>query len=373
MLHNDLQYLISQFAFDGSLAKVEEMTAGNINTTYKLTFTRSDGSDIQYVLQKINTFVFKDPVGLMNNSEMVVEHIAGKLDKMGSHDDRRTLYFIPTVKGDYLYHHEADNSFWRADIFVVGATAYNSIEDPRHFYEAGRGFGEFQKQLSDFPAEKLAVTIPDFHNTPKRFCTFVEAVYRDDAGRVSSVEEEIDFVFAHRKLTGKVAELIKSGELPLRVTHNDTKLNNVLLDNETGKALCVIDLDTVMPGTVLFDYGDAIRYGACTAAEDEPDVNKVGLDMELFRQFTDGFVSEIADTLTETEIRALPLGALVITCEQVIRFLTDYINGDTYFKTTYPNHNLDRTHTQMKLLTEMEAHFDEMQAYVDELLAKRGK
>ncbi len=367
MVYNDIKNVIRQFLFDGKYVSAEELTAGNINLTYKLLYRRDDGTDKQYVLQRINTFAFKKPEELMANIELVVSHIEKAMKAEGLDTERRILKFIPTKDGGCLYRDEKDN-YWRADVFINDATAYNSIEDPKHFYEVGRGFGEFQRYLSDFPAEELAETIPDFHNTTKRFYAFVAAVAEDRAGRVAGLEKEIDFIFERRKMMNKIIALTENGTLPLRVTHNDTKLNNVLIDNNTGKAVCVIDLDTVMPGSILYDYGDAIRYGACTAAEDEPDTSKIGVDMELFRLFTDGFVSEIKDTVTKEELHYLPLGVLVMTCELAMRFLTDYINGDVYFKVQYPEHNIVRTRAQMKLLEEIEAHFEQMQAYVDELI-----
>ncbi len=367
MVYNDIKHIINQFRFQGKYVTAEELTAGNINATYKLTYRQDDGSDKQYILQRINTVAFPDPVQLMGNIQLVVNHITASMARQGIDCDRRILEFIPTKQGGYLYKDDRDG-YWRADIFISGATAYNSIENPAHFYEAGRAFGEFQRYLFDFPSDKLVETIPDFHNTTKRFYAFVAAVAEDKVGRVAHLEKEIDFFFDRRKLMNKIIALTESGVLPLRVTHNDTKLNNVMIDDETGKAICVIDLDTVMPGSILYDYGDAIRYGASTAAEDEPDASKIGVNMDLFRVFTDGFVTEIANTITEEEIRNLPLGVLVITCELAMRFLTDYINGDVYFKVRYPEHNLVRAHAQMRLLEVFEERMPEMQAYVDGLL-----
>ncbi len=363
MLYNDIKHIIKQFAFQGKYISAEELTSGNINSTYVLTYEQTDGSRKRYILQKINTVAFKNPHELMTNIQLVVNHITAAMARSKVDCDRKTLEFVCNKQGSYIYHDE-NNQYWRSYVFIDDAIAYDSIENPQHFYEAGRGFGEFQKYLFDFPAEKLTATIPDFHNTTKRFYAFVAAVAEDRAGRVAFLEKEIDFFFDRRKLMNKILALTDAGVLPERVTHNDTKLNNVLIDNATGKALCVIDLDTVMPGSILYDYGDAIRYGACTAAEDEADLTKIGVDMDLFRLFTDGFVSEIAHTITDDEIKNLPLGVLVITCELAMRFLTDYINGDEYFKVKYPEHNLVRAHAQMKLLEEFEKRYDEMQAYV---------
>ncbi len=369
MIYNEIKHILKQFAYEGKYISAEELTSGNINSTYVLTYEKEDGGTKRYVLQRINTVAFKNPHELMNNIQLVVNHITAAIARSKGDCDRRTLEFIPNRQGGYIFCDEK-NQHWRSYVFIDGARAYDSIEKPEHFYEAGRGFGEFQKLLFDFPSEKLTATIPDFHNTTKRFYAFVAAVAEDRAGRVASLEREIDFFFDRRKLMNKIIALTEAGVLPERVTHNDTKLNNVLIDTETGKALCVIDLDTVMPGSILYDYGDAIRYGASTAAEDEPDTSKIGVDMELFRLFTDGFVSEIAHTITEDEIKNLPLGVLVITCELAMRFLTDYINGDEYFKVKYPEHNLVRAHAQMKLLEEFEAKYDEMQTCVCGLIKK---
>ena len=367
MLYNDIKQAIRQFNFEGKYLSAEELRSGNINSTYRLTFVKSDGARQEYILQRINTVVFKDPYAVMENITNVIDHIDKKLRVAGEDTSRRLLHFVNTKDGSYLCRDSA-GAFWRAYVFVDGVTAYNSIDDPALFYEAGRGFGEFQKNLFDFPAELLHETIPDFHNTKRRFYAFVAAIADDKAGRVRELEEEIDFLFDRRKMMSEIVDKIDAGILPTRVTHNDTKLNNVLIDNRTGKAVCVIDLDTVMPGSSLYDYGDAIRFGASTAAEDEADLSKITVNMELFKLFTKGFVEEISNALTKEEIHYLPLGAKVMTCELALRFLTDYINGDEYFKVNSPDHNLIRARAQMKLLTELEAKYDEMVEYVDSLI-----
>ena len=367
MLYNDIKQAIRQFNFEGKYLSAEELRSGNINSTYLLTFAKPDGTRQEYILQRINTVVFKDPYAVMENITNVIEHIDKKLRAAGEDTSRRLLHFVNTKCGSYLCK-DSTGAFWRAYVFVDGVSAYNSIDDPALFYEAGRGFGEFQKNLFDFPAELLHETIPDFHNTKRRFYAFVAAIAEDKAGRVRELEEEIDFLFDRRKMMSEIVDKIDAGVLPMRVTHNDTKLNNVLIDNRTGKAVCVIDLDTVMPGSSLYDYGDAIRFGASTAAEDEADLSKITVNMELFKLFTKGFVEEIANALTKEEIHYLPIGAKVMTCELALRFLTDYINGDEYFKVNSPDHNLIRARAQMKLLTELEAKYDEMVEYVDSLI-----
>ena len=369
MVYNRIKNILPVFRFEGTYIKVEEMTSGNINSTYHLHYRSRSGKINHYTLQNINNFVFKDPMAAMNNICIVTEHLRRSIAADGMDPERRVLEVISTKTGQTM-HIDQHGSYWRAYRFIDNATPYDEIVKPEHFYEAGRAFGEFQKRLSDFPAEVLAETLPDFHNTTKRFYAFVAAVAADPVGRVAEVEEEIEYVFEHRKMSGEIVKLLAKGELPLRVTHNDTKLNNVLIDDATDKAICVIDLDTVMPGCALYDFGDAIRYGASTAAEDEPDTSKISLDMDLYRLFTEGFLSEVAGFLTEEEILRLPLGVKVITCELLMRFLTDYINGDVYFKVNSPQHNLIRTHAQMALLDDIERKYDQMQAIVEECYRK---
>ena len=367
MVFADLENVSKAFGHEGSFKSLEEIRAGHINCTYKLTFTRQSGEEIAYIVQKINTVAFRDPDGLMNNIGLVTEHLANKFDRNDPEYNRRFLHFLKTEEGSYIYR-DGNGGCWRSYIYVDNATAHNFISDPRLFYESGKGFGAFQKQLSDFPAEQLIETIPNFHNTKKRFVDFVAAVAEDKAGRAKEVEQEIDFFFERRKMMGEIIDKMNAGILPMRVTHNDTKLNNVLIDDTTKEAICVIDLDTVMPGSALYDYGDSIRFGACTATEDESDLSKVDVDLELFKLYTKGYLEESGDALTKDEIHYFPLGAKIMTCEVAMRFLTDYLNGDVYFKIRYPEHNLVRARVQMKLLTAIEAKYDEMTAYVDSLI-----
>ena len=305
----------------------------------------------------------------MRNIELISNHIRSNLMEKGINPDRRMLEIILTKRGDTMLE-TGNGGFWRAYRYIDEATAYDRVNKPEHFYEAGRAFGEFQRLLADFPAEKLTDTIPNFHNTQKRFYTFVAAIAEDKAGRVKDLEEEIEFFFERRRMMSEIVRKTEAGLLPVRVTHNDTKINNVMIDNTTDKAICVIDLDTVMPGSPLYDYGDAIRYGASTAAEDEPDTSKISLDLGLFEQFTRGFLSEVHDILTEEEIRCLPLSIKVIACELAMRFLTDYMDGDLYFKVRSPEHNLIRAHAQMKLLTDVEDKFDLLNEMVQKIAAE---
>lgn len=369
MVYNRIKNILPIFCFEGTYMKVEEMTSGNINSSYHLYYRGKGGRVLHYTLQNINSFVFKDPMAAMNNISAVTDHLRQSFIADGIDPERRVLELIHTKKGDVL-HMDQYGSFWRAYRYIDNATPYDEIVKPEHFYEAGRAFGEFQRRLSDFPAEKLVETLPDFHNTTRRFYDFVAAVAADPVGRAAELEDEIEYVFEHRRMSGEIVKLLAKGVLPLRVTHNDTKLNNVLIDNTTDKAICVIDLDTVMPGCALYDFGDAIRYGASTAAEDEPDTSKISLDMDRYRLFTEGFLSQVAGFLTGEEILRLPLGVKVITCELLMRFLTDYINGDAYFKVNSPEHNLVRTHAQMALLDDIERKQEQMQQIVEECYRK---
>ena len=367
--HDTVLEIASHFRLGGTPVGVKELTSGNINTTYRVDMG-ADPDAAHYVLQRINTNAFHDPVALMENIGRVTAHIRASLEAEGQSTDRRVLRFVESDNGTFLYTAPvgtAGEGTWRAYRHVDHVTAYDHLDSPNLFYEAGRGFGEFQTRLADFPADELTEAIPHFHDTPYRYETFLRSVEADRAGRVAEVAEEIEFVNSRRELMSGIVDRLATGELPLRVTHNDTKVNNVLIDNRTGCAVCVIDLDTVMPGSSLYDYGDAIRFGACTAAEDEKDISKIDFDMTLFEAFTRGFV-EMAGNLTRTELLLLPLGALVMTCELVMRFLTDYLDGDVYFKTRYPGHNLVRTRAQMQLLRKMEDNYDAMCAFVASLV-----
>ena len=369
MAYEQISHVLPMFRFEGSFESARELTSGNINHTYRVSYRLADGSLKEYVLQQINTYVFKNPEAVMSNVQKVTAHLRAAIEGRGEDASRRALHLIETVDGGCMVK-DGEEHFWRAYDFITDAMAYDRVEKPEHFREAGRAFGEFQNALADFPANELFDTIPDFHNTKKRFYTFVQAVAEDKAGRVKDLEAEIDFFFDRRKMMSGIVDRIERGELPLRVTHNDTKINNVMLDKDSGEALCVIDLDTVMPGSALYDYGDAVRFGACTAAEDEPDTSLISIDLELFRLFTEGFVGAVRDSLTPAEIELLPLGIKVITCELAMRFLTDYIDGDLYFRPAYPGHNLVRARAQMKLLTEIEERYDQMCAMIRDMMVK---
>lgn len=342
------------YAFRLSGQPVQCLCFGHGHINYTLKITTDTGSE--YILQRINKYVFKDPVKVMANASAVTNHIRKKIT-----DLRLCLHFIPTLDGKY-YHRDSKGEFWRMYDFNEGF-CLDSPESENDFYESALAFGRFQQFLTDFPAETLYETIPEFHNTVDRFRQLKESIAADNVGRVASAQPEIRFALEQEPVGGILQNMREEGELPLRVTHNDTKLNNVLLDKETRKGLCVLDLDTVMPGLSVHDFGDSIRFGASTAAEDEPDVSKVSLDLHLFEVYTRGFI-EAAPDLTDIELKMLPMGALTMTLEVGIRFLKDYLDGDLYFQTAYDNHNLIRARTQLALVADMQKKWHDMEAIV---------
>lgn len=357
----DINSIISRFAFDGAVRSVREFGSGHINQTYL-----ADCGQKQYVIQQINTAVFKDVDALMHNVFAVTEFLTDYLKEHGLDSERGTLHFVRTRDGQ-PYCRTEDSRCYRAYEFVKDSVSYDTA-DAALFKRSGAAFGRFQQQLSGFPAEKLAETIPHFHDSAWRYENeFLPALANGDAKRREIGKAEIAFVRQHKGLFNVLAPYLASGDIPLRVTHNDTKLNNVLFDSKTDECICVIDLDTVMPGLALFDFGDSIRYGAASAAEDEAQLNKVTLKLDYFKAYAEGFLGEAGDTLTACERRFLPHGALQMTLECGMRFLTDYLNGDTYFKTDYPAHNLDRAKNQFALLDDMLSKQDEMLRIIDSL------
>lgn len=362
-MKSDLIEVISGFDFIGEFVSVEPLDCGNINDTYIVTYKSNEGIN-KYIMQKINHYVFKEPNNLMKNIIAVTEHIRKKVMEQGGDPTRETINFVSVKEGGFI-HRCACGEYWRAYIYIDDVKTYQLVEEPVHFLNAGRAFGKFQRFLRDFPAEDLYETIPDFHNTPKRYQAFLKAVEEDAAGRVKDLAEEIAFIEQRAKYLSMVVDLIEKGDIPLRVTHNDTKFNNVLIDNRTGEGICVIDLDTVMPGSSLYDYGDSIRSGANIAGEEELDLSKVAMDLTLFEEFTRGFLEHTSDFLTPCEIEYLPFSAILITIELGMRFITDYINGDVYFKTSRPGQNLHRARVQFRLASDMEAKYESMKAIVD--------
>ena len=365
----DLQEIASHFAIEGRFLLGEPYGCGHINRTYCLYFDRGSRPPMRVILQKINTDIFRDPDGLMRNIIRVTEHIRAK--NAGCPDaDRRTLTVIPARDGGNYYRDETGGC-WRAYVFVENTVSLQQVESAEQFESLAVAFGTFQNQLADFDASLLTEPIPDFHNTVKRYEAFEAAVASDPAGRAGALEKEIAFARARKEDAGRLLKALNAGELPLRVTHNDTKLNNVLFDADSGKAVCVIDLDTVMPGLVHYDFGDSIRFGASTAAEDEKDLDKVEMDLSLFEAYTRGFLASCGETLTAREIEYLPFSAKLMTYECGLRFLTDHLNGDTYFRIRCPGQNLDRCRTQFKLVADMEKKADAMLAIVDRLCRAR--
>lgn len=342
------------FRLDGEPQSIIRYGNGHINDTYLITAS----SGTKYILQRVNGKVFKNPENVMKNiinvTAYLKEHLTGNM---------KTLTLVPCKSGEeYL---SAEGEVWRVYDFIENAVSLELPENENDFYQSAVAFGSFQNMLKDFPAEKLYETIPNFHNTPDRYKNFLTAVREDPLGRAKTALPEIDFVNSRRDFYGILESGRNSGRLPLKVTHNDTKLNNVMLDEKTRKPVCVIDLDTIMPGYSVNDFGDSIRFGASTAAEDEKELSKVHFDISLYKTYTAGFLAGCCGTLTDEERRLLPVGAKMMTAECGMRFLTDYLLGDTYFKTAYPEHNLVRCRTQFKLVKEMEENWAEMQKQVE--------
>ena len=353
-MNEHLLAILHSFRLDAEPVSCEPYGCGHINVTY-LAVTRSGH---RYILQKINHHTFRNVAGLMENITAVTEFLRAKTD-----DPRGVLTLVKTRDGASYLH--AQDSYWRVYDFVEGTICLQLPETDEDFYQSAVGFGTFQQLLTDFPAEKLHETIPNFHNTPDRYRALLETLERDPMHRTAQVPSEIEFALARQAEMSAIQNALSAGELPLRVTHNDTKLNNVLLDVKTRKALCVIDLDTVMPGSSLYDFGDSIRFGAATAAEDEEDLAKMEMSLERFRVFTHGYV-RACPGLTARELEMLPIGAKIMTMENGIRFLTDYLDGDHYFSIHREAQNLDRARTQFKLVADMEKKWDEMQRIVEE-------
>lgn len=353
--------IIEAFQIPGTFIGSNEVHTGNINQTHRLHFF--DGEDAYYVLQRVNTNVFRQPELMMDNICRVTDHIQNKLREKGlSNIHRRVLHFLHTADGTPYLHNES--GFWRVYRYIERSHTYDFISNPSYFKQAGAAFGEFQGQLADFPAASLAETIPHFHDTPHRFQQLRLAIEEDKAGRTAEVQEEIRFILDREAESHLIVDALKKGDIPYRVTHNDTKINNILFDDSSDRPICIIDLDTVMPGSSLYDYGDAIRSGSNPAGEDEENLALVHFDINLFKAFTEGFLEAAGQRLTLGEIKLMPMAARILTLELCARFLTDYLNGDTYFKVKKPGHNLIRTRNQIELLRQMEQLTPAMEAIV---------
>ncbi len=349
--------IIRKFKVVGQVIDVKPYGNGLINGTYLITCFDGDNKN-RYVLQMINKNVFKRPDWVMENILKVTEFLRTKVET-----SREVLTVVHTLDDGYFCYDKQEN-LWRMYEFIEDSICLDRPEFLEDFYQAGLAFGKFQRYLSTFMPECLHETIPDFHNTPKRYENFLKAVEEDKMDRAKEVQPEIDFINERKDFYSCLIDKNKCGELPIRVSHNDTKMNNVMLDYDSRRALCVIDLDTIMPGFSVTDFGDAIRFGASTAAEDEKDLSKVSMDINLFEIYTKGFIKGCGGQLPKSEIMLLPEGAKMMTIECGMRFLTDYLEGDTYFKTEYPEHNLDRCRTQIKLVSDMEEKWDKMKRIV---------
>ncbi len=368
----ELREALGNFAFEGEFVSVKEFGSGHINKTYIAKYKKDD-SEQKYVVQKVNNGVFKNVDELMDNVFAVTSYLRNVIRENGGDENRETLHFIKTNDGK-KYYKCADGSFYRAYIFVKDSVSFDFAENANMFKSSGIAFGRFQRMLGDFDADSLYETIENFHNTKWRYENeFLPALEMDVMDRAKTCREEIEFIKARKDKMGVLVDLIDEKKLPLRVTHNDTKLNNVMFDEKTLECVCVIDLDTVMPGLALYDFGDAIRFGANTALDDEKDLSKVGVNLEYFKAFAEGFLGECGETLNQCEKDHLAFSAWLLTLELVMRFLTDYLNGDVYFKTHYSEHNLVRARNQMKLALSMEEHMNEMEEIIKAICSKQER
>lgn len=353
--------IAGDFRFQGKPVHCREHGSGLVNRTYLVRCH----SGAKYILQRINRQAFRDPPALMENIDKVIRHLKARV-----RSPRETLSLVPTTGGG-LYARDGAGDFWRAYDYITDSLCLEKADHPDDIYESGLAYGRFLEMLSSFPLRELRETIPRFHDTPLRYGHFREMVRRDPQGRARGVRAEIDFALSREPFAPLFTGLLERGSLPLRVTHNDTKLNNVLFDRRTRRALCVIDLDTVMPGLIMNDFGDAIRFGANTAAEDEKDLARVELDLELYRAFTGGFIESCGEQITELELALLPAGVKMMTLECGVRFLTDHLAGDSYFQIEYPGHNRDRCRAQFKLLRDMEKKEAEMKRIAEQAAGRR--
>lgn len=351
-----------KFRLPGKIYTYDIITQGNINTTYKVTYINENKKTKSYLFQSVNTHVFKNPVEIMKNIDKVTSYMKEKFPNDIS------LHYHHTETGEN-YYVESKHNFWRVLNYIDSIT-FDVSEERSIIASTGEAFGRFQMKLSDFDGSVLYETIPDFHNTKKRLATFFKHVEEDICGRVEEVKEEIEYIASVREKASELTERFEKGEFPVRVTHNDTKCNNVLFDRITKRPLVVIDLDTVMPGMAMVDFGDAVRFIASTAKEDEPDLSRVYFDTSKFRAFTKGYIGQVKNALSESEIDSLVLASFTITVELATRFLDDYITGDAYFKTKYPGHNLVRTRCQLRLAQDIMRKYDELNYIVRDELEK---
>lgn len=347
-----IEQVAEKFDIEGNVVSVKRFGSGHINDTFKVEVDSVQGRS--YLLQRINHQIFKDVDGLMNNISLVTNHLKTVLKGQVEDVDKHTLTIVPT-KEQKLYYRAQGGDYWRIFILLEGTKSYDILETPKQAYSGGQAFGRFQKQLATLDANTLVEILPNFHNIDFRMTNLRAAIAADSVGRVAGVKKILDYIFDREEKMRCVLKLAEKGQLPLRITHNDTKFNNVLLDQDDN-VQCVIDLDTVMPGYVAYDFGDAIRTIINSAAEDEQDVSNITLNIPLFEAYAEGYMDEAKDFLTGLEIESLMYGVLLLPYMQAVRFLTDYLEGDTYYKTHYDNHNLVRTNAQLKLVDELEKH-----------------
>tara|TARA_Y100001934_G_scaffold103130_2_gene126791 strand:+ start:2206 stop:3309 length:1104 start_codon:yes stop_codon:yes gene_type:complete len=361
-----LRHISKQFQIYGELRHAELCKIGHINETYTATYDQG-GTKVRYVHQKINQGVFRKPGQVMRNFVRVTRHIRQKLEQEGADQiTRRVITLVPTLDDKSTYR-DKNGDYWRSFVFVEGVQTYEAVETPRQAYQAAHAFGLFQQQLVDLPSPRLHETIPNFHNSRLRFQALTKAVEADDFGRAASARKEIEFALKQEKIVDVFLNAMKKGKIPERITHNDTKFNNVMLDNETGEAMCVVDLDTVMPGCALYDFGDMVRTTTSSTLEDELDLSKVQMRLPMFKQLARGYIDATSSFLTKAERSLIAFSGKLITYTIGIRFLTDYLSGDTYFRVHRPRHNLDRARTQFKLVESIERKEETMQKFVDSL------
>ncbi len=357
----DFISIFNQFKAEGEFLSCEPYGEGHINQTFLLKSKKGE-SELKYIVQRVNSTLFTDVPRLMQNIKSVTEFVRARVIEEGGNPDRESLTVIDAKSGlPYVFDGE---NYFRMYVFIDNATAHQIVTKPEHFYQSAVAFGNFANLLAKFDASTLYEPLPNFHNTVSRFEALKTAIDQNLSGRRDGVKAEIEFALARESLSHKIVDLMASGDIPLKVTHNDTKLNNVLIDNQTEKAVAVIDLDTIMPGSILYDFGDSIRFGCSTALEDEPDLSKVHFDINLFEVYVNGYIGALKGSITKAEADNLAFGAILMTYECGIRFLTDHLNGDTYFRIKRENHNLDRTRTQFRLVSEMEENLDKMNAIV---------
>lgn len=359
----DFKKLLSNFDINGEFVSCEPYGSGLINRTYVAVYS-VNGKRKRFIVQRINTNLFKNVDGLMNNIKLVTEFNRNEIIKRGGDPDRESLTLVYTKNGAAYYRTE-EGDCYRVYVFIEDAKGYDVVEKPEHFYQSAVAFGKFAQLLDRFDSTQLFEVLPDFHNTVKRFDNLKKSLAADKFNRAADVKAEIDFALKHENIVGNIVNLLESGKMPSRVTHNDTKLNNVLIDTRTDKAVCVIDLDTMMPGSICYDFGDSIRFGCNPCLEDTPETEKVIFSTPLFEEYARGYLSVFGDAITEIEKKNLTMGAILMTYECGIRFLTDYLDGDVYFRLSRERQNIDRTRTQFKLVADMESQYDKLNSIID--------